>query len=183
MCVCVYKFEQLCPVWFGPMLPTSVFSDRLSVSRYERKKQKVPAPVDDSLMLMLMLLSVAVVPLAAAVLLQAHSAWNSSAGPAGSPELIGDPKLARSALSGQIRFQSCSDDGLSPLLRPSSPPPLPQPTPPFLSLQLVVKKHRRRHHVRVSFPVPTGSVEKGGGVELNVTGKDRREERRKRKGR
>lgn len=58
------------------------------------------------------LLSVVVVPLAAGVLLQ-HILQDSSVGPAGSPELIGDPKLARSALSSQILFQFRSDDGLS----------------------------------------------------------------------
>lgn len=118
--------------------------------------------------MLMSILSVVVVPL-----LPQHILQVSSVGPAGSPELIGDPKLARSAFSGQILFQFHSDDGLSlpaPTLHPSSPWTLLTSTsaPPslfLLSLQLVVKEHRHRHHVWVSFlfsPVLLEQEEKGG---------------------
>lgn len=136
-------------------------------------------------MLMLML-SVIVMPLAAAALLQ-HILQDSSVGPAGSPELIGDPKLARSVLSGQIMFQSRSDDGLSP----HPPPPTPPPAHPSFSVFAAgCEGTPPPPSCPSEFPVPTGSVGAEGGkkrrergMELTVTGTERREERRKSKGR
>lgn len=142
-----------------------------------------------SMSMLMLMLSVVVVPLAAAALLQ-HIPQGSSVGPARSPELIGDPKLARSALSGQILFQTHSDDGLSPPT-PTPPHPHPYPAHPSFSVSAAgCEGTPPPPSCPSEFPVPSGSVGAEGGkkrrergMELTVTGTEGREERRKSEGR